>query len=289
MGRHVLEIEGVVAHRRVDIQLEIARVEVLVECGKQHHVARLRVVGEVLEVQRNSAVVWIGGEELIRLLHKMGARCGAGEKIADGRLEYALDGIVVVDQGKNFRVFARHRNGVGNPSLVVHAMHSSRVHHGEGAVVQAVGGQSAVRSDHMEPLRKEQVDLVDVLLERGVAGRIVLDIVGRAQAFAGVQRHLGGLEVGLAMGGAAQLLARPGGLDLEGADVALGRCQQQLGQRRHVQQANDEQDPDDDAEHCQAVEDSPQSPPALALRVEEDLLVHGSLMANSRLKLLDCN
>ena len=91
------------------------------------------------------------------------------------------------------------------------------------------------------------------------------------------------------MGGAAQLLARPGGLDLQGADVALGRCQQQLGQRRHVQQADDEQDPDDDAEHCQAVEDSPQPPPALALRVEEDLLVHGSLMANFRLKLLDCN
>ena len=141
----------------------------------------------------------------------------------------------------------------------------------------------------MEPLGKEQVDLVDVLLERGVAGRIVLDIVGRAQAFARVQGHLGGLEVGLAMGGAAQLLARPGGLNLQGADVALGRCQQQLGQRRHVQQADDKQDPDDDAEHCQAVEDSPQPPPALALRVEEDLLVHGSLMANFRLKLLDCN
>ena len=166
-------------------------------------------------------------------------------------------------------------------SLVVHAMHSGRVHHGEGAIVQAIGGQRAVRRDDVKPLRKEQVDLVDVLLQRGVAGRIVLHVVGRAQTFARVQGHLGGLEVGLAMRGAAQLLARPGGLDLQGADVALGRCQQQLGQRRHVQQADDEQDPDDDAEQRQAVEDSPQPLPALALRIEEDLLVHGSLVADS--------
>ena len=158
-------------------------------------------------------------------------------------------------------------------------MHSSRVHHGEGAIVQTVGGQRAVGGDDVQPLGKEQVDLVDVLLERGVAGRIVLDVVGRAQAFAGVQRDLGGLEVGLAVGGVAQLLARRGGFDLEGAEVVFRRGQQQLGQRRHVDQADHEQDPDDDAEQREAVEDSPQPPPALALRVEEDLLVHGSLIA----------
>ena len=36
----------------------------------------------------------------------------------------------------------------------------------------------------MEPLRKEHVDLVDMLLERGVAGGVVGNVVGGPQTFA---------------------------------------------------------------------------------------------------------
>ncbi len=231
---HVLQIEAVVAHRRVDIQFQVALLEVLVERGEQRHVSRLCLVGYLLEVQRDSTIAGACGEELVDLLDKVGTGCGVGKEVADGGLKDALDRIVVVDQRKNLRVFVRRRNGVGNSVFVVHAMHASRVHHGEGAIVQAVGGQRAVRRDHMEPLREEQIDLVDVLLQRGVAGRIVLHVVGRAQAFARVQDHLGGLQVGPAMQGAIQLLARSDGLDLQGADVPLGRRQQQLRQRRHL-------------------------------------------------------
>ena len=279
--RHELQIEAVVAHRCVDIQLQVARLEVLVERGEQRHVARPRLVGNLLEVQRNPTVAGVGGEKLVDLLDKIGARRGVQQEVADRRLKDALDRIVVVDQGKDLRVFARLRNGAGNPPLVVHPMHSGRVHHGEGAIVQAIRGQRAVRSHNVNPLRKEQIDLVDVLLQRGVAGRIVLHVVGRAQAFAGVQRHLGGLEVGLAVRRVTRLLPRLGRVHLQRGAVALGRRQQQLGQRRHMQQADHKQNPNDNAEHCQAVEDSPQPPPALALRIEKDLLVHISLRAVS--------
>ena len=255
--RHVLQIKAVVAHRRVDIQFQVALLEVLIERGEQCHVSRLCLVGYLLEVQRDSTIAGARGEELVDLLYKVGTGCGVGKKVTDGGLKYTLDRIVVVDQRKNLRVLVRRRNGACNPALVIHGKHSGRVHHGEGAIVHAIGGQRAVRRDHMEPLREEQIDLVDVLLQRGVAGRIVLHVVRRAQAFARVQDHLGGLQVGSAMQGAIQLLARFDGLDLQGADVPLGRRQQQLRQRRHLQQADHKQNPDDDAEQREAIEDSP--------------------------------
>ena len=53
-------------------------------------------------------------------------------------------------------------------------------------------GQVAVGRHDVEPLGKEQVDLLDVLLERGVARWIVLDVVGGTKTFPGVQGDVRG-------------------------------------------------------------------------------------------------
>ena len=108
----------------------------------------------------------------------------------------------------------------------------------EGAVVDGVGGEAAVGVDDVEPLGEEQVDLMDVLLEGGVAGGVPLDVVGGAQTFAGVEGNVGGLEVGFAMRRMAQLLVRPGRWRRsagERAIVVRGRGEQQLLHRLDAQ------------------------------------------------------
>ncbi len=42
----------------------------------------------------------------------------------------------------------------------------------------------------MQPLGKEQIDLADVLAKRGETGRVVIDVVGGAESFAGVQGNV---------------------------------------------------------------------------------------------------
>ena len=68
-------------------------------------------------------------------------------------------------------------------------------------VVAAHHHQRAVGRIDVQPLREQHVDLVNVFLERGVAGRVVLHVIGGAQAFTGVQRNFGGFAVGLAARG----------------------------------------------------------------------------------------
>jgi len=77
----------------------------------------------------------------------------------------------------------------------------------------------------MKPLRKQQVDLVDMLLEGGVAGRVILYVIGGAHTFTGVEGDFRGLAVGLAA-------RRPGNFSgarkrlRQGLVVVLGRRQQ---------------------------------------------------------------
>ena len=69
----------------------------------------------------------------------------------------------------------------------------------------AVGGgafEVSGRSIEMEPLRKKQVDLVDVLLQGRVAGCVVRDVVRGAQSFTGVEGDIGRFAIGLSTRGA---------------------------------------------------------------------------------------
>jgi len=61
-------------------------------------------------------------------------------------------------------------------------------------VIGAHGQEDGLGRVDVKPLGKEQIDLVDVRLEGGIAGRVVLDIVGGAQTFTGVEGDVRGLR-----------------------------------------------------------------------------------------------
>ena len=130
----------------------------------------------------------------------------------------------------------------------------------------------------MEPLGKEEVDLLDVLLERGVAGGVPLDVVGGAEAFAGVEGDIRRAQLGAAMGGEGDLLAElEDGLGRggEGAVVAGLGGEAKLREGLDAEQADDEDGADDDAGEGEGIEDAAQPLPALALGIVEDRFVHG--------------
>ncbi len=260
--RHVLQVEIVVSHRRVDIQFQLALLEVLVQRRQQRHVAFLSFGGYLLEVQRDSAIARVRDQELVDLLDKMGARGRIREEVTDRREPHALDRIVVIDQRKDLRrcrVGRRRCDGTRDPVLVVHPVDAVLVHHRKWTIVQGVRGQRAVRRHHVNPRGKEQIDLVDVLFERRVARRIVFNVVRGAQTFSRVQNHIGGFEGRPPMRGGMRLLAAPGRsrFQLHCAAVGRNRRLQQLGQRRHSHQADDEQHPNHYAEQRNDIEDPP--------------------------------
>ena len=61
-----LQVEVVVADGSVDVEAQIARLEVGVERGDQRVVAGLRVGRNLLEVEREAAIAGVGGEEACR-------------------------------------------------------------------------------------------------------------------------------------------------------------------------------------------------------------------------------
>ncbi len=164
---------------------------------------------------------------------------------------------------------------MGDLVLAIDAVHAGVVDDGEGCVVGAEGGEVAVGRDDVQPLGEEEVDLLDVLFERGVAGGVDVGVEGGAETFGGVQDDVGGLEVGLAVGGAVELLA---GFSSTGvrqrSKVPLLRVERQLWQWLHSHQADDEDGSQNEAEKHKHVLRSAQPLPALALGIEEDLFAH---------------
>jgi hypothetical protein len=142
-----------------------------------------------------------------------------------------------------------------------------------GAVVEAVAGEVAFGGDDVKPLGEEEVDLGDVLPEGGVASGVVLDVVGGAQTFAGVEGDVRWLNVSSTMGRAAELLV-PGLLVGQGAIVALLRGKQEFRQRPHAEEAHKEDGTEDEATEGERVKDDPEALPALALRIVEDWFAH---------------
>ena len=130
----------------------------------------------------------------------------------------------------------------------------------------------------MQPLGIEQVDLLDVLLERGVAGSVPIDIVGRAQAFAAVQHDIGGLGLGSAMCGERGSLPRfEHRFRRVRQRVVIARLggEPQFGKRLDLHQAHNEDGTKAHARERQHVEDATEPFPSLTLRVVENWFVHG--------------
>ncbi len=172
-------------------------------------------------------------------------------------------------------------DGAGDLVFAVDVVDAILVDDVEGAVVDGIGGEAAVGVDDVEPLGEEEVDLVDVLLEGGVAGGVPLDVVGGAQAFAGVQGDVGGADVGFTMRRMAQLLVRPGRRRRaagERAIVVRGRGEQQLLHRLDAKQADDKDDEHDGAKKGKHIQDAAETLPTFFLRIVKDLFGHACLL-----------
>ena len=122
----------------------------------------------------------------------------------------------------------------------------------------------------MEPLGKEQVDLVDVLLERGVAAGVVLDVVGGAQALTGVEGNVRGFAIGLAPGGPSHA----GRVNIRQSFVVMpGDVQCQQWQLLKAKNVEDKTGKHQGKHHRGNVKNAAKALPSLALGIEEYLTV----------------
>ncbi len=126
----------------------------------------------------------------------------------------------------------------------------------------------------MEPLGKEQVDLVDVLLEGGVAGGVVRNVIGGAQTFVCVEGDFGGFAVCFAARGMlrlgeviglAPILKAPIGVLLAG--------EKELGQMLPAQDIEDKDGEHERRDNCRDVEDTAEAFPPGSLGVKEYLSI----------------
>ena len=125
----------------------------------------------------------------------------------------------------------------------------------------------------MKPLGIKHIDLVDVLLERGVTGFVVGNVKGGAQTFAGVEGNFRGFASGFAARGTAL-----GGLEedvavREGLEIVFGGWQQQFGEMLCAQYIEDESGQHERDHHGGCVEDAPEPLPSLALGIEKYLFI----------------
>ena len=174
--------------------------QVAVEFLHQLAVVVARTLGKAFNIQRD-ALVLIGRQERHQLVAEALPRAGIGQELG-GHLRIPLvgDGIeTLLTRGKtSVCAFSPFRKAITFSSIgrglpfVVHDV-EERVQLGD-RLQAAVGGQ------HVHPLGKQQVDLRVVLLQRGEAGGVPLHVERAANTFVGVQHHLRGRPLGLAVG-----------------------------------------------------------------------------------------
>jgi hypothetical protein len=274
--RHVGVIELVVVGRDIDVELQAARVQVCLQLRQQGLVAGLRRDREAFQVQ-GQALVLVAGQELQGLAAEVGARGGIVEKIPHPLDPVVADGIEVVDQGKDLgfrllRLEERHH-------LVVDI--GADLAGLEDVVEFVLGGhrlQAAVGGEHVQPLRVEHVDLVHVLAQRGEAGGVPGHVEGGADAFLGVEHHLRGRGLGLAVRDPAHL-----GLPLLALlqRVVLGLLlrQQEFGKLHGTDGGVEKENDDQGDADARDVQQAAQQLPALALGIVEDGFCHGRAYA----------
>ena len=161
--------------------------------------------------------------------------------------------------------------------LRVDAVHPVRIHHVVDAQrgLRCVGAlQRAVRLGHVQPHREEDIDLVDVILQRGVAAGVIIHVVGGAQAFAGIEGDLRRLAAGLAPRRLQVFGLDRSGLFLDGPVVPLGRGQQKLRQVLILHHVEKKQHQNHGGHHRHRVQNAPEAFPAFPLRIEENLAIH---------------
>ena len=92
---------------------------------------------------------------------------------------------------EDFRVFLGCRNHILDLVQLIRIMHAAAVDDAKLLQIVMRGShQIPIRDRDMQPHRKENVDLVNMLFERRISCGIVGLIIGRPQAFVGVEGNV---------------------------------------------------------------------------------------------------
>ena len=210
----------------VDVEAEVARVHVGVELMDEAQVGREGVAGKAFKVQRKAVIDGERCEQANQLPAQFRAFAGVGENGAEGGIPGLGVGIEVVEVGKDFGIFPGYLDHVLDPVVLVGVVDGGAIDHGILAMAVAIDGQQrGLRGVDVKPLGEEQINLVDVLFEGGVAGRVVLHIIGGAQTFTGVEGNIRGFAGGLPAGRPGFGAAQQRGAVVEGFVVVLGHGQ----------------------------------------------------------------
>jgi len=175
---------------------------------------------------------------------------------------------------KDLGVFFGRLDDVLDLVSLIGVMHRGGVDYGIFVVVVGAHGQDGwLGSVDMQPLGKEQIDLVNVFLEGGVAGGVVLDIVGGAQTLAGVEGMSEGLRPVLRRVGCG-LFGRGEGKRGRARPCSCGGGgQQQLRQLLIAEDVEDKNREDEGENDGSRIQNAAQPLPALSLRVEKYLSI----------------
>ena len=99
-----------------------------------------------------------------------------------------LTGFIVVDERKDFDVsFFSPQKG---HHAIVSGMYDPVFDHGKRMIHAVKALQMPVRREHVQPFRKEDINLGIIFLERDKAGCIPGDVIGGADTFIRIQHNL---------------------------------------------------------------------------------------------------
>ena len=273
VGGDLLEVGIGGGDRGVDVEAQAARMQVPVELMDEGQIGGRGFVGKALKIERKAAISRVRGEKADDLLAQRGALAGILEHRAEAGIPGLRGGVEVVEVGKDFRVFPGRLDDVLDLVVVVGVVDGRAVNHGILAMRVVVDGhQGSRRCGGVKPLREKKIDLVNMLLERRVAGGVVLHVVGGTQAFAGVERNFRRLAGGFAARRSGILAVAQNRLR-ERLEVVPGSGQQQLGKVLIAHDVENESGQHQRGQDGSRVENAAQALPTLALGVEKYLFI----------------
>ena len=223
-------IVGPRLHVHVDPQ--ILRAKIVVQLADPLRVQLLVFVRNQLEIEANPAVSGIRKQELVQLNVQPIPRCRIFQHLADHiAVPHLAQRVVIIQHRKDIGVFLRCLDRRLHAVLRIDTVHTGRVHHAVKLYREqrCRPDQVPVRRHHVQPVRKQQVNLVNMRFEDRVTGFVVL-VERSAQTLILVQHYFRSMQRRLSTRRPSHGFLSELWLPLlQSLDVAFLRRQQQFG------------------------------------------------------------
>jgi hypothetical protein len=252
----------------------MSRVQVGVHLLNHGEVCRASIFIQIFEIEGQSVVAGKRIKKLQEFLSDLVTTGRILDNVAHGRIPALRVGVEVVEVGKDFGIFPHLLDDAFDLVVFVRVMDDAALKDGE--FMSVGGGALQIKRGRIEvePLGEEQIKLVNVLLQRRVAGCVGRDIVGGAQSFPGIKRNIGGLAIGFAPRGMERFLAARGlNAVLQCPVGVLLSREQQLGQRLATEYIEDEASKYKRGNDRGDVEYAAQALPSCSLGIEKYLFI----------------